>query len=37
MKYVIVWSKQDKQTDNKNKWPIIALWKTTFTRGMYMA
>ena len=25
-----VGSKKDKQTDVKNKWPIIALWKTTF-------
>ena len=25
-----VGSKNDKQTDVKNKWPIIALWKTTF-------
>ena len=25
-----VGSKNDKQTDVKNKWPIISLWKTTF-------
>ena len=25
-----VGSTNDKQTDDKNKWPIIALWKTNF-------
>ena len=31
MKYVIVRGliKKGKQTDDKNKWPIIALWRTT--------